>query len=115
MAKKRENVTARRFIELYMKAKNLAEFQSWLKKENNKDWTEEKILARIASLRTDKKVPLPSLADRQAIANQKPGQKAVWATKATRKTETTESLTELIPKEFQVEVRKGKKGKTETA
>ena len=33
-----------------------------------------------ASLRTDKKLPIPTLAERQQAAD-KAGQKAVWATK----------------------------------
>ena len=83
-----------------MKAKNLAEFQKCLQKLNGKEWTEEKISARIASLRTDKKLPIPTLAERQQAAD-KAGQKAVWATKEGRQRMTVEELQELIPPELQ--------------
>lgn len=114
MAKKGErgeNVSAEQFITAYVKAKNLAEFQKSLKALNGKDWSEGKVAARIASLRTAKKLPIPTLAERQQAAD-KAGQKAIWATKEGRQRMTAEELQELIPEGLRklAKVRKAKEG-----
>jgi hypothetical protein len=103
-----ENVSAKDFIETYVRAKSLSEFQKSLQKLNDREWSEAKISARIASLRTDKKLPIPTLAERQQAA----GQKVIWCSKEGRQRMTAEELQELIPQELQklATLRKPKEG-----